>query len=334
MMPALGGVAVVGDVFCDIIVRGVARLPDWGEETFGLEPALCPGGVANVAVGLARLGVPTVLLGRTRANDTIGSVLATELAKQEHLEVEWLRTSPSTAITVALPHGGERAMISYVPPAEDRPLAPVVPWHGLDRVTHLHVGGWTEGRDALADQAAVLEGAHERGMTTSLDVSWQQEPDLAARLRDLLGHVDLFVPNLAEACWVAGTTDAEEALVRLARIVPTVVVKLGGGGAMARSGDLVERVHGHEIPVVDTTGAGDAFAAGYLHGHTRRWPLARSLALANACGALSVGRIGSSISVPTRREAFTALERGFETRLEPALEPALSGGHARMRKEA
>ena len=311
MMPGLGGVLVVGDVFCDIIVRGIARLPVWGEEIFGREPVMCPGGVANVAVGLARLGVPTLLLGRTRATDTIGSVLATELAGVDDLEVGWLRTGPSTAITVALPHGSERAMVSYVPPADDEPLAPAIPWDRVERISHLHVGGWTEGERALDDQVDILRAAADRGLTTSLDVSWQQEPGLAERIRGVLASVDLFVPNAVEACWVAGTDDVEEALDRLAAIVPTVVVKLGGDGAVARSGDRVERVVGHDVTVLDTTGAGDAFAAGFLHGHIRRWPLARSLALANTCGALSVSRIGSSISVPTRREAFTALERGL-----------------------
>ena len=316
-MPGLGGVLVVGDVFCDIIVRGVARLPEWGEEIFGREPVMCPGGVANVAVGLARLGVPTLLLGRTRATDTIGSVLATELARVEHLEVDWLRTGPSTAITVALPHGSERAMVSYVPPADDEPLADAIPWQRAERLSHLHVGGWTEGERALDDQVDILTGATERGITTSLDVSWQQEPGLPERIRDVLRCVDLFLPNAVEACWVAGTDDLDSALERLAAIVPTVVVKLGGDGAIARSGDRCERVGGHDVTVVDTTGAGDAFAAGFLHGHIRRWPLARSLALANVCGAWSVSRIGSSISVPTRRDAFTALQEGLPAPPQP-----------------
>lgn len=337
----LGRVVVVGDVFCDVIFRGVARLPDWGEEVFGREPVMCPGGVANVAVGLARLEVPTVLLGRTRARDTIGGILTDELARQEYLTVDWLREGPSTAVTVALPHGSERAMISYVPPADDRPLAPLVPWDRIGRVSHLHLGGWTEGLQALQDQADILQAAKERGLTTSLDVSWQQEPGLAVRIRELLRHLDLFVPNVAEACWIAETDDPDAALFRLADLVPTVVVKLGAQGAVARSGDHIERVGGHAVTTVDTTGAGDAFAAGFLHGHVRRWPLARSLALANTCGAFSVSRIGSSVSVPTRRQAFTALEGGLGafgagksgTRPAPAPTPAIDGpGHAARRR--
>lgn len=311
MLAGLGGVVVLGDVFCDIIVRGVARLPDWGEEVFGAEPVMCPGGVANVAVGLARLGVPTHLLARTRAEDTIGSVLVTELGRQPGLRVTWLRSAPSTAITVALPHGGERAMVSYVPPADARPLAPLVSWEDLGRVSHVHLGGWNEGETLLEDQAAILAAARSRGLTASLDVSWQADEGLGGRIRALLRHVDLVLPNRAEACWITGASTVDQAVRRLAELVPTVVVKLGGDGAIAARDGTVERVPGHRVPVVDTTGAGDAFAAGFLHGFVRRWSLGRCLQLANVCGAISVGRIGSSTSVPTRREAFTALERGW-----------------------
>ena len=302
-------VLVVGDVYCDIVLRGLPRLPDWGEEVFGSEPVLCPGGLANVAVGLASLGLTTHLLARTRAQDTIGAVLAEELASREHLEVSWLGHGPSTALTVALPKGSERAMVSYEPPADGRPLAPVIPWDDLGRALHLHIGSWNEGRHLMDDQRAIAEAARVRHLTTSLDVSLQPEADWPARVRDLLTHVDVFIPNQAEACQIAETDDPRRALDRLAQIVPTVVVKLGGRGAMGRSHGDYAQVEGLPVDVVDTTGAGDAFAAGLLHGYVRRWNMDRSLALANICGALSVGRIGSSISVPSRREAFELLER-------------------------
>jgi sugar/nucleoside kinase (ribokinase family) len=316
----IGEIAVVGDVFCDIIFRGIRRLPEWGEEVFGTEPVMCPGGVANVAVGTARLGVDTRLIARTKAEDTIGDVLSVELARQEHLSVRWLHEAASTALTVALPGGSERAMISYVPPADGRPLAPAIPWADLRRVRHLHLGSWSEGASPLEDQAAILAAARTRGLTTSVDVSL--EPDLAraARVRDLLSHVDVFLPNRAEALQIAECEDEGEALTRLRDIVPTVVIKLGGAGAIGISDGRVEHVPTQPVEVVDTTGAGDAFAAGFLYGHLRRWSLRRSIRLGNVCGGITVTRIGSSISVPSRREAFTALEalQVFDKRLPTA----------------
>lgn len=309
MPPGLGDVAVVGDVYCDIIFRGVARMPQWGEEVFGDEPVLCPGGAANVAVGLAQLGVPTRLLARTRAQDAIGDLLAHELCQYPELQVHWLQTAPSTAITVALPKGSERAMISYAPPSDDIPLAPHVPWDGLGPLAHFHLGSWKEGSMPLDDQADILATARSRGVTTSLDVSWQHETVHASRIRDLLRHVDVFMPNAAEACWIAEANRWQDALPRLTELVPLVVIKLGDEGAIASRAGTTHRAPGHQVPVVDTTGAGDSFTAGFLYGYKRHWPLDRSLELANVCGAISVGRIGSSVSVPTRCEAFEALEQ-------------------------
>jgi sugar/nucleoside kinase (ribokinase family) len=327
MLTGLGGVACVGDVYCDIVVRGVSRLPHWGEEVYGQEPVMCPGGVANVAVGLAKLGVPTRLLGRSRAEDTIGNVLSVELAQHEHLSVDWLRIAPSTAVTVAIPHASERAMISYAPPPDARPITECIPWDTLDRTTHMHIGAWSEGTNPLADQRAILVRARDLGITTSLDVSLGDEAGRAQRIRALLDHVDVFFPNAAEACWITGTRDPADAVEVLAGHVPTVVVKLGGHGAIAARGETREQVTAHMVPIVDTTGAGDAFVAGFLHGHVRRWPLGRSLVLANVCGAWSVSRIGSSISTPTRTEAFAALEKGGgpATPAADAIPPRIEG---------
>jgi sugar/nucleoside kinase (ribokinase family) len=201
-------------------------------------------------------------------------------------------------------------MISYAPPPDERPIVDRIPWDTLERVTHLHVGGWSEGHNPLADQRAILARARDLGITTSLDVSLGHETERPARIRELLDHVDVFLPNAAEACWITGADTPDAALDALADLVPTAVVKLGPDGVIAASGQIREQASAYEVPIVDTTGAGDAFAAGFLHGHVRRWPLWRSLALANVCGAWSVARVGSSISTPTRTEAFTALERG------------------------
>lgn len=328
MLTGLGAVACVGDVYCDIVVRGVTRLPRWGEEVFGHEPVMCPGGIANVAVGLAKLGVTTRLLGRSRADDTIGNVLSVELAQHEHLSVEWLRVASSTAVTVAIPHASERAMISYAPPPDKRPVVECVPWEQLDRTTHLHVGGWSEGTNPLADQRAILGRARDLGMTTSLDISLGDEDGRAGRILALLDGLDVFLPNAAEACWITGADDPADALEALAAAVPTVVVKLGPDGAIAARGDLREQVPAHAVPIVDTTGAGDAFAAGFLHGHVRRWPLRRSLSLANVCGAWSVSRIGSSISTPSRIEAFSALEQGSMAAFLDAAASSSQGRHS------
>jgi sugar/nucleoside kinase (ribokinase family) len=96
--------------------------------------------------------------------------------------------------------------------------------------------------------------------------------------------------------------------------VPTVVVKLGPEGAIARKGDETVRREGFEVDVVDTTGAGDSFNAGFLHGYLAGMDLAECVDLGNACGALSTRAPGGTTSQATFEEARefarTARRRG------------------------
>ena len=83
----------------------------------------------------------------------------------------------------------------------------------------------------------------------------------------MLGEIDLFFPNQREATRIAGVEDPLEALDLLHRRIPTVAVKLGGEGAVVATGGARLRVPPLPVQPVDTTGAGDAFNAGYLAGY-------------------------------------------------------------------
>ena len=84
------------------------------------------------------------------------------------------------------------------------------------------------------------------------------------------------------------------ALERLAPRVPTIAVKRGAGGAAARVGDTTVFAETLLVGVVDTTGAGDSFDAGFLFGHLSGFDLRKSLTVANACGALSTQGLGGT----------------------------------------
>ena len=92
--------------------------------------------------------------------------------------------------------------------------------------------------------------------------------------------------------------------------VPTLAVKRGREGAVAcRDGQIV-RLPAFPVHVVDTTGAGDSFDAGFLYGYLHGWPLERSLGLACACGALSTRCAGGTDGQPTLSEALEAMGEG------------------------
>src|SRR5262249_12893585 len=116
-----------------------------------------------------------------------------------------------------------------------------------------------------------------------------------------------FLPNETELCTIAGAQDAQTALERLAQAVPTIAVKLGGKGGLARQRGQTIQADALPVDVVDTTGAGDSFDAGFVYGYLHGWDRERTLRLACACGSLSTRAAGGTEAQPTLAEAEAAL---------------------------
>ena len=152
----------------------------------------------------------------------------------------------------------------------------------------------------------VLRGirqAKQMGITTSLDTGWPHEGESIHDTDPVWPHLDVFLPNEAEAMLLSETQTVEDALESFAARLPTVVLKLGPDGAVARSGGETIRRASFQIEVVDTTGAGDSFNGGFLHGWLSGMDLAGALDLGLACGALSIRAPGGTTSQATLAEA-------------------------------
>ncbi len=167
----------------------------------------------------------------------------------------------------------------------------------------------------LGGKVTVISGAGPRrdGAGTSLDPNWDPAERWDDGLLEVLEHVDVFLPNEAEATSIARTGDVETAARRLAERAGLVVVKLGRAGALAAHGDgaIVRAGAVGDVEIVDTTGAGDAFDAGFILAILRGWALERALAFANACGALSCRGTGGVDAQATLEEGLALL--GDET---------------------
>ena len=146
-----------------------------------------------------------------------------------------------------------------------------------------------------------------RGLTVSLDTNYDPTERWEGGIREALAHVDLFLPNETELTKIGGNSRWEKALALLAERVPTVVAKLGAQGAVARRGGEEVAVPPLPATVVDATGAGDSFDAGFVYGLVQGWELTRTLRLAAACGALSTRAVGGTTAQPTLEEALAAL---------------------------
>jgi hypothetical protein len=280
----------IGRLYCDIVFRGLDALPKLGEERFAREVSVVPGGGGFItAAHLASLGARATLLSRI-GTDPLSDAIAPALA-ESGVDLRWLEHAPEAGPqpTVVMVQGGERAFLSHRA-GTARPatlsLALADP-----AVRHLHIAEFA----TLAEIPELVSSAKLAGLTVSLDPSWDdawiRDPDLVQRATG----TDVFLPNAAEARAIAGCEDLDQAGRRLAQHFPVVVIKDGEQGAR-----LYQRESSLGLPapkggpVLDTTGAGDAFNAGFLAAWLAGRSPAHALAEGIACGTLSVQGVGGA----------------------------------------
>jgi len=305
-------VLCVGRLYCDLIFTDVPRMPSMGTETFAGGLGLHAGGGAFVtAAWLAAQGVPAgiacVLPGPPFRDIVMPEIrragVATDLC-------DTVCPGADPQVTVAITGRDERAFLTR----RSGPAAPDLTAADLRRagVTHLHVGELA----TLVECPALLDTARAAGATLSLDCGWD-DGLTAAAVAPLLRGVDVFLPNAAEMRALAEGGLPEPA----ARLT---IVKQGADGATARAG--ADRVHARAQPatVVDTTGAGDAFNAGFLGAWLAGAALPDCLAAGNALGARAVAGRGGFPSMPDDPADAPARPAGARAVARP-LAPAAGG---------
>lgn len=297
---------VAGELNPDAIVASGALEPEFGQaERVVDRGALTVGSSgAIVACGAARLGLRTDYVGLV-GDDAAGRFIVGELGARG-IDVSRCRVQPgeSTGLSVVLARGSDRATLTALGAMSSLTAADVGD-DDLSATDHLHVSSpylQTGLRPGLAELFARARAA---GATTSLDPGWDPA-DAWDGFADALAATDVFLPNAAEACRLAGVDDPGEALAALASRVETVVVKLGADGAIARRGAETARAAPPPVQTLDATGAGDSFAAGFLCGIGRGMGLAEALGLGVACGSLSTRALGGVEAQPGLVEAVEA----------------------------
>lgn len=266
-------VVVAGDANVDLVLRGDV-VPRFGQaEQLADSGDLVLGGSASIAAsGVARLGVPTSLVARV-GTDTFGTFTLDAL-RGYGVDVGCVETADDepTGLSVILSTPEDRAILTVpgtIPTLTGERVTQVL--DGLtERPGIVHVASYFLQPGLAGDLPDVLVRARAQGWVTSLDTNWDPGEEWAG-LDQVLAHLDLLLPNRNELRAIAGALgepaelDDVELAIRLARRGPRVVVKDGadGGWSVGADGDVV-RAAGVAVDVVDTTGAGDSFDAGYL----------------------------------------------------------------------
>ncbi|GGO65498.1 carbohydrate kinase family protein [Nonomuraea cavernae] len=289
-------VATVGVHIVDILARPVERIPE-GQDTVLVDQIrlTAAGSAAGTAVDLVKLGNDVVTMGAI-GDDELGDFLLAVMAKRG-VDVSRLVRRPGEQTAASIlpirPDGGRPSF--HVPGANlGVTLADLDP-EVLRGVRAVHLGGM-DVTFGLGDPAffELLDSIRAAGAVVTMDLL-SELPDLLGMARAFLPHVDYVLPNESQALLMAGgaqdVTDAARAL--LAEGPRGVLVTLGGEGSLVATGDGVERVPALKTEVVDTTGCGDAYCAGFvtglLHGQdvigAARWGTAAAARVATGLGS-------------------------------------------------
>ncbi|MFE3647080.1 carbohydrate kinase family protein [Streptomyces sp. NPDC059152] len=290
-------VYLTGTVFLDIIFTGLDSAPVRGTESWARGMGSSPGGVANMATALARLGLRTSLAAAF-GDDMYGEYCWEALEQGEGIDLALSRKVPGwhSPVTVSMAYEGERTMVSHgheAPPPEDAFDGAHAP--GCPPPTRACVASLVPGR-----REGWLGCAAGRGSRIFADVGWDDSGRWDPTDLVDLEHCEAFLPNAEEAMRYTRTDCPRAAARRLADLVPLAVVTLGSEGAYAvdaRTGESAE-VPAIVVEALDPTGAGDVFVAGFVTGTLADWPLADRLSFAGLSAALSVQEFGGSLSAP------------------------------------
>lgn len=294
----------MGDCNPDILLADhEAEIAFGQQETLFASGGLTVGGSASItACACRRLGLSTAFVGAV-GRDPLGEFMLRELADREVDITGCVRLADvPTGFTVVVSRGQDRAILTHLG-AIERLVADHLPAALLSAARHVHISSYFLLRGLRPQLPDLLQRLRAAGTTISLDTNWDPTQDWDGGLRNVLPLVDVFLPNAAEARAIAGTTDAEEAVTVLGRTVPTVVTKLGTDGAILVHEGTVRRHSGYPMTALDTTGAGDAFNAGFLRGRLAGWSMDDCLQLANAVAALSTQGLGAVAAQPDLAEA-------------------------------
>lgn len=287
-----------GTVFLDIVFTGLPTFPPPGVETWASGMGSSPGGVANLATALARLGLSTSLAAAF-GDDVYGDFCWRTLSEQEGVDLSRSQAFEHwhSPVTVSMAIAGDRSMVTH---AHEPPLSADELIGRPPRSRAVLVDLETTAADAAERGQSWVDLARSDGALVFADIGWDSTQEWSPATLDPLSRCDAFVPNATEAMAYTRTDSPRDALYALADRVPLAVVTDGVRGAIAIDASTGEEA---EVPAVranaiDPTGAGDVFTSGLLVGTLRGWPLADRLAFAAVCSGLAVQQFGGSLAAP------------------------------------
>lgn len=300
-------VICVGILVADAIAKTVDKLPETGKLDLVNRLDLYTGGCAvNSGIALSRLGINATVMGKI-GDDGFGKFILRTL-EDEGVDTKGLvidKNESTSASVVLVDSSGERSFLHCLGANgvfSDRD----VNYDIIADSKIVFVAGTMLMPGFDGDPCArVLKRAKEMGKTTALDTAWDSTGRWMEVLDPCIPYIDIFMPSYEEAVQLSNKKEPEDISdVFLKRGIETVIIKLGKDGCFIKDNTgrkyLIPTYE--DIKPVDTTGAGDSFAAGFLTGIIKGLDLYECGKLANAVGTHCVMEVGASTGIKSYDE--------------------------------
>jgi sugar/nucleoside kinase (ribokinase family) len=291
-------IAVIGELNVDLIASGLTSPPILGQEVLAEDFQTVLGSASAIfACGAARLGHPVSFFSKV-GDDDYGHFCLNALQKAgiSTKNVANLATS-KTGVTISLSTRKDRALVTVLGAISELRHKDL-DLQALRGHSHLHMTSFFLQTALRPSFPQILRQARKQGLTTSFDPNSDPTSSWGLDVWRVLDETTILFINQEEALHLTRKKNVRQALQQLAERAPCVVVKLGPRGAIAAADGQVVSAPPFKVSPVDTTGAGDSFAAGFVHAFLSGRDLHGCLVEGNACGALSTQQVGGTAGQP------------------------------------
>jgi sugar/nucleoside kinase (ribokinase family) len=303
-------VSVIGLYILDVLGRPVTRIPDRGNVDFIEEIRLTVAGTAGgTVVDTAKLGLKSLAVGAVGEDEKADWVMMT-LARHgiDTSAMQRLEGVPTSATILNVRPNGDRPAL-HVRGASDHFDVPASMYDQVFDAPIVHLGGTGLLRTLDGPKSVtLLREAKQRGRTVTFDLI-AASAETAAIVTPLLPYIDYFMPSIEEARDMSGQSTPEDcARFYLDGGATCCVFTLGGEGAYYahRDGRRIKSP-AYDISVVDTTGCGDAFDAGFIAALHHEMDVETALRFAQASAALVASGLGSDAGIVSFDQTMTAM---------------------------
>lgn len=300
-------VVVLGELNIDLVLWDIP-FPENEKEKVARDMRFTMGSSSAItAHNLAVLGSKVGFIGKCGA-DTFGDFMIKGLQRGGVDTRGIIRDKKlKTGATIILANPPHKALLTYMGAMTEMRMRDIN-WNFVKQARHLHLGCYYLQTGLIQDVPKIFSKAQNLGLTTSLDTNWDPSEKWDESLYEVLKYTDVFFPNDDEAIRIAHETSLEKAVEKLRKVVKILAVKRGKEGTLVCSADEQYQIPGLSVEVIETTGAGDTFNAGFLYQFIRGKSMEECARFGNACGALAVTALGGTGAFQSKTEVKQKLK--------------------------